>query len=199
MPELDEEKEKMIKNSNKEDNYKREKKRILNECSNKLKQGKDNRFLMLDEDYFDDNLISSLMSVIWTVLLAMYSEMIESNSEQENLIDTARLWASAKLMFMPTGSNFVKNIFMHHGSVCVVALSQDTQDNSICNTANSHGVSVLYFVVLGMRHHPGDHKEADCDVSLAVRCIGLGIYCAINGHWSKNETFYNCSNKDICV
>ena len=93
LPELDEEKEKMIKSNNKEDNYLREKKRILNECSNKLKQGKDNRFIILDEDYFDDNLISSLMSVIWTVLLAMYSEMIESNNDldenenEKNLIE----------------------------------------------------------------------------------------------------------------
>ena len=83
LPELDEEKEKMIKSRNKEDNYNREKKRILNECFNKMKQGKENKYIMLDEDYFDDNLISSLMSVIWTVLLASYSEMIESVNEND--------------------------------------------------------------------------------------------------------------------
>ena len=85
------------------------------------------------------------------------------------------------------------------GSVCVVALSQDTLDNSFSYSANSHGVSVLYFVVLGMRHHSYDNKNTKCDIPLAVLCIELGIDFTVNGHWGKNETFYDCVIKDKCI
>jgi hypothetical protein len=121
------------------------------------------------------------------------------DDETKHLIDTAKTWASAKLMFMPTGSNFVKNIFMHEGSVCIVALSQDTQDQTIAYSSGSHGVHVLYFVVRGMRHHVYSDNKNTCDPLLAVRCIGLGIYCAKNGHWSNDESFYNCKDKTICA
>lgn len=120
------------------------------------------------------------------------------DDEQNHLVDTAKLWASAKLMFMPTGSNFIKSLFMHKGSVCVVALSFQTQDDSICKSACAHGVYVLYFIVLGMEHH-SNYKGSNCPIPLAVKCIGIGLDCAKNGHWGKKKMFYDCSNKNVCV
>ena len=79
LPELDEEKDKL--DSRKEDKYKRERTRIINECSEKLKQTKDS---MYNKVYDIEEYISPFMENIWTPILAMYSVLLEE-SEDYNL------------------------------------------------------------------------------------------------------------------
>ena len=116
---------------------------------------------------------------------------------QSSLRESALVWAAAKLMFMPTGSNFCKNMFMHHGSVCVIGLA-DYHDPAMSSACCSHGIYVLFFVIMGMKHHQYQNGYK-CDVDLAVRCVGIGINCAQNGNWMKGESFYNCPNPRQCV
>jgi hypothetical protein len=106
---------------------------------------------------------------------------------QNSLIDTARTWASAKLMFMPTGSNFIKNLFMHPNSIIVVGLA-NCRDNCIAMTAASHGVHTLFFTIIGMDHHY-DRNGHPCDIKIVTRCIGIALDCLKYGDWRKDETF----------
>ena len=97
-----------------------------------------------------------------------------------------KLWAESKFMFMGTGSNFIKNVFMKEKSVLVVGLA-NIFDHSIALSAKSHSIFVLFFEIVGMIHFGGD--EHPCDVSLALRVISIGLYCAEHGHWRSGENF----------
>ena len=80
LPELDEAKDK-LKNNKKEEKYKRERQRIINEINMKLKQNNEKPyFRILDREEF----LESFMSNIWTPLLVMYVVIIES-SDNPNL------------------------------------------------------------------------------------------------------------------
>ncbi len=80
LPELDEAKDK-LKNNKKEEKYKRERQRIINEINMKLKQNNEKPyFRILDREEFLD----SFMSNIWTPLLVMYVVIIEA-SDNPNL------------------------------------------------------------------------------------------------------------------
>ena len=80
LPELDEAKDK-LENNKKEENYKRERQRIINEINMKLKQNNEKPyFRVLDKEEF----IESFMENIWTPLLVMYSVIIEA-SDNPNL------------------------------------------------------------------------------------------------------------------
>ena len=107
----------------------------------------------------------------------------------------AKIWAEAKFMFMGTGSNFIKNLFMKEKSVIVVALA-NSQDLCIARSAASHGVFTLYFVVVGMDHHYDQSGHA-CDVDLALRVCSIGFYCAEHGQWKSNETFTYTKDSNI--
>ena len=109
-----------------------------------------------------------------------------------------KLWAESKFMFMPTGSNFAKSLFMSENSVLVVGLG-DILDQSVGLSAKSHHVFVLYFEIVGMKHF-GSYGHS-CDVSLALRVISIGLYCAKYGHWKSGEnfTYVSSSIEDVNI
>ena len=75
LPELDEAKDK-LKNNKKEENYKKERQRIINEINMKLKQNNEKPyFKVLDKEEF----LESFMENIWTPLLVMYGVIIEAS------------------------------------------------------------------------------------------------------------------------
>ena len=96
-------------------------------------------------------------------------------------------WAKAKMMFMPTGSNFVKNIFMKEGSVLVVGLA-NVLDDCIALTAAAHRCSTLFFPMEHVDHHC-NYTGGYCDPDVVVRAVGIGLYCAQHGNWNPKETF----------
>lgn len=97
---------------------------------------------------------------------------------------------------MPTGSNFVKNMFMHSGSICIIGLCS-YHDPSMSSSCCSHGVFVLFFVITGIEHHHGKHGI--CNPDLAVNCVKIGINCVQNGNWKEGEQFYDCKNPKVCI
>jgi hypothetical protein len=114
---------------------------------------------------------------------------------QSSLYETAVTWASAKLMFMPTGSNFIKNLFMHPNSIIVVGLA-NSRDNCIAMSAVSHGVYTLFFTIIGMDHHY-DYNGHPCDLKIATRCIGIALDCLKYGDWKEGETFNDYLREDV--
>ena len=76
LPELDEEKDKL--ENKKEDKYKRERTRIINECSEKLKQSKDT---MYKKVFYIEEYLNPFMENIWTPIFAMYSVILEESDD----------------------------------------------------------------------------------------------------------------------
>ena len=81
LPELDEAKDK-LKINKKEEKFKRERQRIINEINMKLKQNNEKPYFRLSDR--EEEFLESFMENIWTPLLVMYSVIIEA-SDNENL------------------------------------------------------------------------------------------------------------------
>ena len=106
-----------------------------------------------------------------------------------NLNDAAKLWSSARFIFMPTGSNFYKEMFMQKGAVACVGLG-DAMDYSLGFIAVLTEIHLLYFRIPGMRHHVGTVYY--CDVNVTIAAFKPALYCAKYGHWNENDVFeYN--------
>ena len=126
-------------------------------------------------DEFIEELIKSKLNVKVTVVNDSYL-----------LKESAVIWAKSKFMFMPTGSNIYKDIFMGKNSVLVIAIG-DWMDSSTAYTAAPNSLFILYFPILGMHHYY--YSPFTMNTTIAIRACKIGIYCAQNGVWPQNETF----------
>ena len=99
---------------------------------------------------------------------------------------SAKEWATAKFVFSPNGSLLSKNLYMKEKGVLVVIIGSYT-DNCIPLSACSHDVYTLHFRLPGMGQRVC--TENIIDIELAMRVIGIGLYCVDNGHFNPNESF----------
>ena len=110
----------------------------------------------------------------------------EVNDYFPTLKDTAKEWASYKLICLPTGSNCMKALYMKSKSVLVVG-SSDGLDESVLFCCCSCGVFVYYFPVPGMKHFGDTDSKNYYNITIAINALRNGIYCAKNGNWPPIE------------
>ena len=96
-------------------------------------------------------------------------------------------WASAKLMFVVTGSTCIKSLFMKEKTVMIIALG-NIMDNIQPLYAATHEVFTLTFPVKGLMHFR-KWTNFTINISIAIRVFGVGAYCAKHGQWYQNESF----------
>ena len=106
--------------------------------------------------------------------------------DSKNISSIVKIWSNAKFMFMGTGSNFIKHLFMKENSVLCVGLA-NYKDNCIAFSAASHKVFTFYFVIVGMDHHC-NYSGHPCDVNLAIKVCEIGLYLAKHGQWPNLST-----------
>ena len=108
-------------------------------------------------------------------------------NDPKEMNEMAYTWASAKLVFVVTGSTCMKSIFLAEKSVMLIALG-DFMDNVQPLYAAIHNVFSLTFHVKGLRHFR-KWTNFTINLSIAIRVFGIGALCAKNGKWPLNETF----------
>ncbi|EAY01502.1 hypothetical protein TVAG_107610 [Trichomonas vaginalis G3] len=105
---------------------------------------------------------------------------------ESTIQEYAKIFSSIKFLFTPTGSNCIKSLFMHRGTVIVIA-SGDMFDFSIVSFIASIDIKIVYFV------NPFDHRYAfNCSIDMAIDAMKAGLYYSKNGKWpkpQKNVTF----------
>ena len=101
--------------------------------------------------------------------------------DSKNISSIVKIWSKAKFMFMGTGSNFIKHLFMKEGSVLCIALA-NLQDNCIALSAASHNVFTFFFVVVGMDHQ-FNYSGHPCNIELAMNVFRIGLFLAKYGYW----------------
>ena len=93
--------------------------------------------------------------------------------------ETATKWASAKLIYLPSGSNALKEVFMKPYSVLVMPTSLHG-DYTPLRYAASNLVFILQYTTC-LDHYVG--PGCAIDLNLSIINLGRGIYCAKNGKW----------------
>lgn len=90
----------------------------------------------------------------------------------------AKLYPSIKCVFLPTGSNAVKTIFMHPNSVVIIA-STEMFDFAVVYSILSVHVKVVYFI-----HIYSHHTESfDVDIPLSIEAIKVGVTASLTGRF----------------
>ena len=97
-------------------------------------------------------------------------------------------WASAKLIFVVTGSTCMKSLFLKEKSVMLIALA-NYMDNVQPLYAAIHQVFSLTFHVKNLRHFQ-KYTNYTIDIQIAIRVFAIASYTAENGHWPPYETFH---------
>ena len=111
-------------------------------------------------------------------------EYIQDN---EIISSSAKIWATAIFMFVPTGSNCIKELFMKEKSVMVVALG-DATDNCMALAAATHNVFTLFFRIYNLHHE--SYEPCIVNISLIVRVVKIALFCVNNGYFNPNENYY---------
>jgi hypothetical protein len=105
----------------------------------------------------------------WTVIVdkkASYSEV-------------ARTWAALRFVFLPTGSNVLKCLYMKKHTVLCVA-SSNSFDFCV-NIFVVSGEHFVYWLPTGMPHY--SDKPFSIDVDSVVSHFSEALYCDKNGHF----------------
>ena len=131
--------------------------------------------------------ITNWNEVVKAIREAFPSEKFEDEVELQDFSNSALIWAKSKLMFMPTGSNFIRNLYMKERSVLVIGLA-NILDNCISLTAAAHKCHSIYFVMKGMDHHH-NYNGGPCPLPPLLKAMKAAIYCVEHGHWDPQETF----------
>ena len=99
--------------------------------------------------------------------------------------DSVIAYSHVKLLFGPTGSNYINMIFMSPGTATVCGVG-DMNDGPVYGTAQSCFIWMVTFRVPGMRHH--GLKPNYLDYELALTAIEKGIFVADHQRWpTKGE------------
>ena len=95
----------------------------------------------------------------------------------------AYYWASAKLIFGPTGSNLFKHYIMADKTVLAI-IASDHFDAAIAAGAESHDVYTIFYRLVGMPQF-GHHVNI-LNITDAINVIDIAIYFLDNGHFKSN-------------
>ncbi|EAX86193.1 hypothetical protein TVAG_418270 [Trichomonas vaginalis G3] len=91
----------------------------------------------------------------------------------------AKFYPSIKCVFLPTGSNAVKTIFMHPNTVVIIA-SNEMFDYAVVYSILSVHIKVIYFI-----HLYNHHDSFNVDIPLSIEAIKVGVETSITGHFPK--------------
>ena len=96
--------------------------------------------------------------------------------------ETALNWATIKLIFLPTGSNCVKCVYMKPNSVMVVGLAGKIDLSIMCDITCCELFNI-WFAVPGMTHFGEKDAKNYVDVPFAIRTLKCGIYASFHKKW----------------
>ena len=96
----------------------------------------------------------------------------------------AYLWASAILVFGPTGSNLFKHYIMANKTILVV-IASDMIDWSLAKGAASHEVFTLFFPLPGMSHFGYDFNILN--LTKTIKVIEIALFCIDHGYFNPKE------------
>ena len=114
---------------------------------------------------------------------------IELKDFYKTINETAKIWASIKFAFMPTGSNVVKMYFMHPGTAICVG-EAETVDNSQMRSASAIGIFSRWFYVEGMIHdYIPSFDGWNVNIPFAIENIKYALYAAKYQKWPSSPSF----------
>ena len=96
--------------------------------------------------------------------------------------DTATQWASAKLIFLPSGANTFKEVFIKPNNVVVMPTSRHGDYSPIQFAVANRLFVVQYTTCLDHFVGPG----CPIDVNLSIINLERGIYCSKHGKWPSS-------------
>ena len=108
--------------------------------------------------------------------------------DPKEMNEMAQKWASAKLIFVVTGSTCMKSVFLKEKSVMLIALG-NIMDNVQPLYAAIHEIFTLSFPVEGLNHLLRWNNYT-INITIALKAFNVAAYCARHGCWNPNETFH---------
>ena len=133
--------------------------------------------------------ISNMFEIFETIKHYYINEYnVSFLDDPKDMNEMARTWASAKLIFVVTGSTCIKSVFMKEKSVMIIALA-NMMDNVEPLYAAINEVFTLTFPVKGLLHFQR-WTNFTINITIAVRVFGIAAYCAKFGQWNPKETFH---------
>ena len=102
-------------------------------------------------------------------------------ADELSIENSSKVYASALLLFGPTGSNMYKHYFLKEKSVIIIALGTHL-DPTVGIGAGAHDIFTIYVVLPGMEQfgtNPGFLK-----IDIARRLFTEAIYCVDHHHFS---------------
>ena len=131
--------------------------------------------------------IANMNDLINTAIL-IYPERSFSKLEDIRIFKEASLvWATAKLIIGPTGSNLFKHYAMANKTILIIISSCDFFDESIAISAGSHDVFTLFMKSPNMKHFSIENNIIN--ITEVIHVINIGLFCVDNGHFNPYETF----------
>ena len=112
----------------------------------------------------------------------------EMNDYYETLRETACVWATFKVAFMPTGSNVAKVYFMHPKTVICVG-EANIVDYSPMKDAAAIDVFSRWFCFPSMEHRQEVKEGWEVNVSLVIENIKYALYASKYQNWPSSRSF----------
>ena len=133
--------------------------------------------------------ISNMYDVFLAINKTFYEKYkISYLQDPRDIKETAKTWASAKLIFLTTGSTCIKSLFMKEKSVMIIGLAE-IMDNGQPLIAANNFIFTLIFRIEGMIQYERQ-TNTTIKIPLAINVFKIGAFCAEHGKWNNSETFH---------